>query len=170
MFWRFVKSPWAAILSLCLGILSIPSMPEDAAIWSSWFANMSPVVSLALLSVGSLLLVRYIIASRERMRDFTLKLLGAASAAQGAFRKHFHPPIRKMLWSDLDSGRPPVETNRWELIEHTIRRTGMVDGEAYPALVGMARVKEFNGQRHLYMCKFVHADGSHMELRIEAHP
>ena len=169
MFWRFVKSPWVAILSLCLGILGIPSMPEDAATWSSWFANMPLVLSLALLSLGFLLLARYIVASRERIRDFTLKLLGAASAGQAAFRKHFRPPIRKALWSDFDSGQPPVEINRWEILEHTIRSTGMVDGEAYPALVGMARVKEFNGQHNLYMCKFVHAGTSHTELRIESH-
>lgn len=169
MFWRFVNGPWAAILSLSLGILSIPGMPEDAAAWSSWFANMPTVVSLALLSVGSLLLVRYIFASRERIQDFTLKLLGAASAAQAAFRKHFHPPIRKALWSDLDSGQPPVEINQWQILEHTICKSTMVHGEAYPVLAGMARVKEFDGQRYLYLCKFVHADSSHTELRIDAH-
>ena len=54
-------------------------------------------------------------------------------------------------------------------MEHTVRRSGLVGGEAYPALVGMARVKELHGQRYLYMCLFVHAAGSHMELRIESH-
>ena len=97
MFLRFVNGPWAAILSLCLGILGAPSMLEDAAAWSGWFAKTPPVASLALLCVGFLLLTRYVFANREQIRDFTLKLLGAASADQAAFRKHFRPPIRKGL-------------------------------------------------------------------------
>ena len=177
MFWRFVNGPWAAILSLCLGILSIPSLLEDAAAWSGWFAKTPPVVSLALLLVGSLLLIRYLFASRLRIRDFTLKLLGAASAGRAAFRNHFRPPIRTAVWSDFDSDQPTVateqetqdESDQWEIIDHTIRKAGIVGGEAYPALVGMAQVKEIHGQRRLYMCIFVHAASDHMELRIESH-
>ncbi len=173
MFWRFVNGPWAAILSLCLGILGIPSMLDDAAAWSGWLAKTPPAVSLALLSVGSLLFIRYLYASRERVRDFTLKLLAAATAAQAAFRKQIGPPIRTAGWADLDSGKPTAdanhETNEWEVIEHTIRRSSVVGGEAYPALVGMAKVKELRGDRHLYMYMFAHAEGSHMELRIESH-
>ena len=169
MFRRFVNGPWAAVLSLCLGILSIPSMMEDAVAWSGWFARTPPVVSLGLLSVGSLLLMRYVFASRERIRHFGSKLLGATSAGHAAFRTHFRPPICTAVWSDLNSDQAPLEVNRWEILEHTIRKTGLVDGEAYPALVGMAQVKEIQGQRCVYMCKFLHADSSHMELRIQAH-
>ena len=144
-------------------------MLEDAAAWSGWFAKMPPVVSLALLSVGSVLPIRYVFANRDRIRDFTLKLLGAASAGQAAFRKHFRPPIRKAVWSDLYSGEPTVQINQWEVLDHTIRRTALISGEAHPALVGMAQVTEIHGQRQLFMCKFVHASSTHMELRIEAH-
>ena len=162
MFWRFVNGPWAAILSLCLGILSIPSLLEDAAAWSGWFAKTPAVVSLALLLVGSLLLIRYLFANRERIRDFTLKLLGAASGGRAAFRDHFRPRIRTAVWSDFDSDHPTVatepetedESDQWEIIDHTIRKAGLVDGEAYPALVGMAQVKEIHGQRRASTCAY----------------
>lgn len=174
MFRRFVNGPWAAILSLCLGILSIPGMLDDAAAWWGWLAKIPGAVSLALLSAGLLLLMRYLFANRERIQQSTLKLLSAAGAGRAAFRNHFRPPIRTAVWADLDSGQPTVEanetsqSNQWEVIEHTIRRTRVVGGEAYPALVGMAKVKEIRGQRDLYMYTFVHAASDHMELRLES--
>ena len=63
----------------------------------------------------------------------------------------------------------PCPLAQWQIIDYTVRKTGLISGEAYPALVGMAKVKEIRGERHLYMAMFVHPGGSHMELRIDAH-
>lgn len=56
----------------------------------------------------------------------------------------------------------------WEILEHTYRGSGIVAGEAYPTLVGMARAKELGGSRYLFMYLFLHDGGDHMELRMEA--
>ena len=170
MFWRLVTSRWAALLGLSLAILGIPGTLHDAATWLSWFDGVPRAVSLV---AGSLLLVGYVVANRTGLAASTRKLLAAMRGGCAAFRREFGSPIRTAVWADLDSGQQKAEaddeTHRWEIIDHTIRRTGVVGGEAYPALVGMAQVKELRGQRHLYMCMFAHASGSHMELRIESH-
>ena len=169
MFWRLVTSRWVALLGLCLALLGIPGMLQDAAIWFGWFGKLPRSASIAAISVGSLLVMAYVFTNRERIKDSTLKLLAATRAGYIAFRWQLGPTIRAAVWSDLDSGQPSVESNQWEIIKHTVRRTGLVAGEAYPVLVGMAKVKELRGERYLYMCVFLHAGGSHMELRIEAH-
>ena len=119
------------------------------------------------------MLIGYVVANRKRLKASTLKLFAAARAACAAFRREYGSAIRKAAWADLDSGRPTtdadLEANQWEVIDHTIRRTAVVGGEAYPALAGMAQVKELHGQRHLYMYMFLHAGGQHMELRVESH-
>ena len=170
MFWRLVTSRWAVLLGLALAVLGIPGTLQDAATWLSWFDGVPRAASLV---AGSLLLVGYFVANRRRLLASTRQLLAATRAVCAAFRREFDPPIRTAVWADLDSGQQKAEaddeTQQWEVIDHTIRRAGMVGGEAYPALVGMAQVKELHGQRHLYMCMFMHASGSHMELRIESH-
>ena len=150
-FLRFVNGPWVAILGVGLAILGIPGMFEDAVAWSGWLSKLPPVASLALLSIGSLLLLLYLYSIRQQIRDWILKLLEAADTGLAAFWKHFRPPIRAANWSDLYPDQSRVEINRWEILEHTIRKTGLVSGEAYPALVGMAQVKETQGHRSLYM-------------------
>lgn len=121
----------------------------------------------------ALLLVAYVIANRNGIAASTRKLLAAVRAGCATFRREFGPPIRKAILVDLDAGQRKAdsddEAQQWKVIDHTIRRTGVVGGEAYPALVGMAQAKEIHGQRHLYMYMFVHASSSHMELRIESH-
>ena len=42
MFWRFVNGPWPAILGLCLGVLSMPGMLEDATAWWGLLAKVPP--------------------------------------------------------------------------------------------------------------------------------
>ena len=151
-------------------IVGIPGTMQDAVTWIGWFGKIPRGVFLTLVTAGIVLILVYFFAIRERIRTLTVKLLGATSAGYGAFRKRFRPPIPTAVWSDLDSEEPSSGVIGWQLLGHTLRKTaGMISGEAYPALVGVARVSEIQGQRHLYMCHFVHESSSHMELRIEAH-
>lgn len=171
MFWRIVIGRVSVSLGICVTLIGVAGVPQDVATWLGWLEKVPPSV---LLVAGSLLLMGYVFANRKRVAASTSRLFAATHAGYTAFRRAYHGPgIRAAVWSDLDCGLPAdemnQETNQWEIMEHTVRRTGLVGGEAYPALVGMAQVKELHGQRRLYMCLFVHAAGSHMELRIESH-
>lgn len=168
MFWRFITSRWVALLGLLLALVGIPGVIQDAQVWFGWFGKLPRTPSLSIGGIGCLLIGMYVIANRNAVYSSCARLLLGADAALAAFRREMQGRPRKASWADLDSGGS-FESCRWEVIDHTVRRTGLVAGEGYPALVGMAKVKEMHGQRHLYMNMFVHKDGSHMELWIESH-
>ena len=90
------------------------------------------------------------------------RLRPAIRAAIAEFKRTVRSPDEEL--QDEKSGEPD---EKWEVLEYSLRKVGIATGEAFPALVGMARAKELGGNRYLFMCQFLHADSHHMELRIE---
>lgn len=169
MFWRLVTSRWVALLGLLLALVGVPGTLEDAAVWFGWFGQLPRSMSIGTAAVGVVLILTYLLANTKAIHSFCFRLVRAARDALTAFRAATDQPVDPPADQEDAAPREIPEAEQWQIIDHTVRRTGLVSGEAYPALVGMAKVKEIRGKRYLYMAMFVHADGSHMELRIEAH-
>lgn len=169
MFWRLVTSRWVALLGLLLAFVGVPGTLQDAAAWFGWFGQSLRFVSIGAMVFGVLLILAYLLANRRAIPSFYSKLARAVRDALAAFWAATRQPVDPPAAREEPASSETPETERWQIIDHTVRKTGLVSGEAYPALVGMAKVREIRGERHLYMVVFVHPDGSHMELRIEAH-
>ena len=169
MFWRFVTSRWVALFGLLLAFVGVPGTAQDAVVWWGWFGQMHRTMSTVTAAIGVFLVLAYLLANRKVINSFRSKLFAAIRAAFAAFQGVMRPPVvHRAVQGEPGSGAT-CESNRWEIMDNTVRRTGLIAGEAYPALVGMAKVRELRGERHLYMAMFLHRSGSHMELRIEAH-
>ena len=108
--------------------------------------------------------VRFLWSSTRSAAARITKLRTGVAAAWDTFKRIVWPPPTAEPSEDIGSG-----AGRWEVIEHTLRRIGIATGEAFPALIGMAKAKELGDRnRYLYMCVFLHADSHHMELRVQA--
>lgn len=170
MFWRFVTHRWTAFGGLCMTVLGIPSILADVNSWLGWYGKVPHAISL---TAGVLLLFCYLVANHKRIGIFMFKFLKATRSGCASFTAEFGSPMRIVDWEDLDSIQPASslkhESDKWSVVEHSARKTSVVGGEAYPVLIGIAKVKELRGERTLYMYVFLHAASSHMELRVEDH-
>lgn len=159
MFWRFVTGP----LGVLLAVVGIPGTAQDAGVWGEWLGDLSLVGAWGLTVVGVILVGACVHANRKALAVFYAKLQSATAAASDAWRRVL-PPLRSATWDDIRSTET-FESGRWEVMAHTVRKTGLVPGEGRPALIGMAKVKEQNGNRNLYLSMFL--DGKHhAELRV----
>lgn len=169
MFWRLVTSRWVALLGLVLAFFGVPGTLQDAAVWFGWFGQLPRFVFIGAAVVGVLLILAYVLANRRAIHSLCSKLVRPTRDALAAFPAATRQPVDPPDPQEDPAPCETPETEQWQIIDHTVRKTAVISGEAYPALVGMAKAKEIRGERHLYMAMFVHPGGSHMELRIEAH-
>ena len=128
---------------------------------------MPTPVATGMAVVGAALVILALRATGRRVARWSRRALRATGSACASFGRAMGPRPRDVVWTDLDSG-VAFESDRWEVLEHSLRRVGMLDGEAFPALMGMAVARELDGgRRRLFMCRFRHADSIHTELRTE---
>ena len=139
-------------------------MIQGLPAWATWLDAIPAPVAASLLGAGVALLAGFLVANRRPIAAWCGRLPTATTAAFGTFKLTMWPP-------PPPPNEPSDDTNDadggWEVLEHTLRRTGLVAGEGSPALIGMAQVTELNGQRRLFLYQFAAANGSHQELRTE---
>ena len=163
-FLQTINHPWAGAIYFIIFVVGLPStIGDDLPTWAKGFAAIPAPVAWVFV-VGGLLLVAWAMyANRQRIAERTARLRSALKVASTAFKRTMWPPEK-----EPNNGMPEEpDAEKWEVLEHSLRNIGVVGGEALPALVGMARAKELEGDRYLYICQFLHADNPHMEFRIE---
>ena len=117
-----------------------------------------------MLGVGATLVGWSLWSNRRRAAAWSAKFRAAVRAAFGEFKRTMWPPPPP---TDESSEEPGDADDGWRILDHTLRRSGIVAGEAYPALIGMAEAGKVSGQRRLLMYQFAGHDGGYMELRTE---
>lgn len=144
-------------------VIGLPTLFDALPFWAYWLSAIPSELALILVGVGLGLLVAWA-SARVAMQ---LARLGSAVPAALAEFKRTMRPANEQSRDETNSEQDAPQDEKWEVMDHTLRRVGVVAGEGLPVLVGMARAKELRGNRYLFMCRFFHAGSQHVELRIE---
>ena len=164
-FIRLLNHPVARVIYFVSALVGVPTMLDALPVWAVWFATIPDPVAWFLGVGGTLLVIWSLITNRQKLVDGTVRLSSAAKVSFAEFKRTMWPPPPPPV--DTQQQEETRDEERWEVLEHSLRGIGLIAGEAFPALLGIARAKELEGDRYLYLCLFLHDDQTHLEFRVK---